>query len=608
MKKFNHFSVSEANVNINRSSFSRPNSHKGTMPTGKLIPLYVDEVLPGDTRKITMSSVIRGATPIFPVMDNAFFDVAAFFIPHRLVFDKWEEFMGENNNDSWTNKEEVVIPRVSISVSKETMPLLKHTPIDYMNCIGQLIGVKRSTGNSGTSLTISSDVSFTRSFSALYPRSMCKVWNDWYRNQNTQDPCHISTGMEDVTKAISNVSVNTKNYVDNAEFGTCLLPVNKFKDYFTSALPAPQKHAPISLPLGEFAPIQNNYAPIQDSVNGVINTEGFFSPFIYAGYTNTPINFGGRTQQAKLTPMNYAYPGTDIVYTDLGYIINPNENVGSGTPEPSIATMNLVANLREATAVTVNQLRLAFQTQKFYEKQALYGSRYTELLYSMFGVYSADARLQRAEFLGGKRIPIHQYQVNQTAPSLTEGADGLGTTSAFSLTNDKSRLVDKSFTEHGLLMIFGYVRTYQSYSQGQDKMFTRREMFDYYFPVFSHIGEQPIKNDEIFAIGKISGVDTVEGQEVFGYQEAYAEYRFKQNRISGELRPELPSSLSAWHYGSRFENLPVLSSQFVQETENNVKRSQAVQGDPQWIFDCFFDDVAVRPMPVYSVPGLIDHF
>ena len=228
------------------------------------------------------------------------------------------------------------------------------------------------------------------------------------------------------------------------------------------------------------------------------------------------------------------------------------------------------------------------------------------MLYSMFGVYSADARLQRAEFMSGKRIPIHQYQVNQTVDS---GDRFLGSTGAFSLTNDKSLICNKSFCEHGILYIFGYIRTYQSYSQGQEKIYSRRDMFDFYFPVFAHIGEQPILGKEIYYVGRIAGSEYARDEQPFGYQEAWAEYRFKPNRICGYLRPELKDgSLSYWHYGNFFTSSPLINAEFTEETDKNVKRTLAVQDEQQWIFDIAFNETAIRPMPIYSVPGLIDHF
>lgn len=590
MKKFNHFNGADAGVNIRRSVFQRDSSHKGTMPTGKLIPLFVDEVLPGDTKKITVSSVIRGATPLAPVMDNAFLDIACFFVPYRLVYDDWQRFMGENDADYWASSRTYLIPRTVIQTgvngSSDIASKLLHTPIDYMGCIGQLASFSDNNG-------VSDSGSFTKGFNALYGRSMCKCWNDWYRNQNTQSPCHIYT--DGVDRSIR-IDGDLSDYVVNGEYGVTLLPVNKFKDYYTSSLPAPQKHAPISLPLGDFAPIENT--PLAQVDNTSLLYPNLFreggsdwTGYIYNSMVGGASGIQNGSMFADSGAVGVVYPDGD----------SPFDKVG----------MALRANLSQATATTVNQLRLAFQTQKFYEKQALYGSRYTELIYSMFGVYTADSRLQRAEFINGKRIPIHQYQVNQT---LT-GADGgvLGKTGAFSLTNDKSLICNRSFTEHGTLMIFGYVRTFQSYSQGQERMFARRELFDYYFPVFAHIGETPVYNKELLYGGspnarQSSDVYSSTDDEVFGYQEAYAEYRYKPNRISGYLRPEVPNSLAFWHYGTNFANRPVLNSAFTSETDLYVKRSMAVDSEPEWIFDISFTQVDTRPMPIYSVPGLIDHF
>lgn len=603
MKKFNHFATTEANVNVRRSTFDRSNGIKGTMPTGKLIPLYVDEVLPGDTRKITASSVLRGATPLSPVMDNAFFDLICMFVPNRLVFDKWEEFMGENNEDAWTPPQEYVIPRTRIGFTNQNvMKGILHTPIDYMNAIGGLCLHDQSQN-----VTSVGGKSTFRSFSSLYARGMCKCWNDWFRNENTQSPAKIDLGHEDdeISYNETSLPLAKEDYVVHAQRGIALLPVNKFKDYFTSCNPQPQKHAPLTVPIGEYAPIENNMKPVEWHDKGYITGEGFFSPILWKNYRNAPFEYGHDSpNQYYLSPFfntaDNVYQGT----SSLAMVKNSGADTDNLSQVDQV-TLNLVANLKNATSVTINQLRLIMQTQRFYEKQALYGSRYTEMLYSMFGVYSADSRLQRAEFLGGKRIPITQYQVTQTVDS---DNSFLGNTGAFSLTNDKSFLCNKSFTEHGILYVFGCVRTFQSYSQGQEKQFARRELFDFYFPVFAHIGEQPVDNKEIYYVGEQSGAPNSLDTEPFGYQEAFAEYRMKQNRICGYLRPEVSNNLSYWHYGNFFKTRPVLGDTFTRETDENVKRTLAVEDDAQWIFDISFNEIATRPMPIYSVPGLVDHF
>lgn len=553
----NHFSAADVGITMKRSSFYRPSIHKTAFNAGQLIPLYVDEILPGDTISLDLDAVIRASTPYFPVMDNAYLDVFCFFVPNRLTWDHWKEFMGESPTDPYINPTEYSVPSVNVSGNED-------------NFWGQL-GVRGAK----------TSVAQLKGLNALYPRGYVQIWNDWFRDQNLQQGAHLYTDDTDRT----DLTAVTSSYVDHAEFGTVLCPVSKYHDYFTSALPQAQKHAPIMLPFSGNAPIIND--PLQTSL---------LSPIWWTGVNST----------TPVTDSRHVFAGPTV--GGKGTYLQTSTNSSDGiTPAGTF----LAADLSSVAGVSVNAQRLAFQMQKFYEKQNIGGSRYVEILRSMFGVYSGDARLQRSEFLGGKQFPIQQYQVASTA-SISGIGDGLGTnellgaTGAFSLTNGSGKLCRKSFVEHGILYVVGCVRTDQTYSQGVARQFTRRHLFDYYFPTFAHIGEQPILSKEIYADFDPDGAD----ESVFGYQEAWADYRYKPSTCGGKMMPQVSGSLSAWHYGVLFGNRPFLSDAFIRQGTSEIDRTLYAKStnSPQFVFDGFFKNRSVRRMPVYSVPGFIDHF
>lgn len=553
MSNTNHFSAADVGITMKRSSFYRPSIHKTAFSAGKLIPLYCDEILPGDTISLDLDAVIRASTPLHPVMDNSYLDVFCFFVPNRLTWEHWKEFMGESPSDPYINPTEYSVPNLTVAADEE-------------NFWGQL-GLRGA----------SQSVGFLKSLNALYPRGYVQIWNDWFRDQNLQQGAHLyidDTDRQDLT--YSNVGAS---YVDHAEFGTVLCPVSKYHDYFTSALPQAQKHSPILLPLSGSAPVVNTLST----------------------YGSTPVN--------PFQPWLWReMPGGGFSSFRSGDTLSGDGSgmsyFGSSSSTLGRVVMDLSADLSGATAASVNQLRLAFQMQKFYEKQNIGGSRYTETLRSMFGVYSGDARLQRSEYLGGKQFPINQYQVAQTSALQVSTGQPLGDTGAFSLTNGSGKLCRKSFVEHGILYVVGCVRTDQTYSQGIPRQYSRRHLFDYYFPTFAHIGEQPILSKEIFSD------NSSDDESVFGYQEAWADYRYKPSTCGGKMMPQVSQSLASWHYGVLFGNRPTLSDQFIRQGVEELDRSLYVQSSkaPQFIFDGQFRNRSVRRMPVYSVPGLIDHF
>lgn len=529
--------------NIKRSRMKRDCRHLTTMNAGDLVPIYIDEVLPGDTVVIDESMVVRMTTPIAPVMDNAWIDTYYFFVPQRLVWEHWEEFMGENKTDAWTQTTPYTMP-------KTTAPnggWAKGSIASYM-------GARINTDD----IWIDS----------CWLRAYALIWNEWFRSESLQEPTAISKG--DATTTGSNGT----DYTVDVEKGGMPAKVVKYADYFTRALPEPQKGPDVYLPLGEAAPV-----------------------------------ITGANRDDKMNPMHMAYVNGSNVKVDMPNAILTSYNGGlvttAATPTPTYnATYgypdNLYADLQNASAATINQLRQAFAVQRLYEISARSGSRYIETILGHFGVQSADSRLQRPEYLGGKRVPINMSDVVQQ--SSTDAVSPQGNTSGMSKTIDNHSLFTQSFTEHGMIIGVACIRTEHTYQQGMNRILNRQTPLDFYWPSLSNIGEQYIKNREIFAQG------TSTDEEAFGYQEAWAEYRYGINRISGELNSDYTTPLDIWHYGDDYSQLPTLSDAWIAETDENIKRTLAIQNQDQFICDFYFKQTWTRPMPIYSIPGLTSWF
>lgn len=560
-------------VKVSRSRFDRSSSIKTTFNVGQLIPFYVDEVLPGDTFSIDTSKVVRLQTPIAPIMDNIYLDTYYFFVPNRLVWEHWVNLMGENTESAWIPETTYTVPQVTSppAVGGMSAGWRVGTIADYM---GIPIGVGGLSVN------------------ALPFRAYALIVNDWFRDENLQDPVNIPTGDATVVGVNSGLDAPGQytSYIQDLAKGGQPFICAKFHDYFTSALPSPQKGPDVELPI--FAG-ESGYIPVLTTTADNQFPNSNLPPMRMHMGNTVPSYPSGQYSQLYVN-------GVDAATTKLAGFSQPGAYSGviAGNPYPT----NLVADTTPLLAdATINQLRLAFQTQKYFEKLARGGSRYIESINVHFGVTNPDYRLQRPEYLGGNRVPITINQVVQQSATTEDSPQG--NVAAQSLTTDRHSDFTKSFTEHGFVIGLMVARYHHTYQQGLNKMWSRRSVLDYYFPVFANLGEMPIYNREIYAQG--TSVD----DEVFGYQEAWADYRYRPSICTGEMRSTYAQSLDVWHLGDNYESLPKLSSGWIHEDMANVNRVLAVQSSvsAQFLADVYVKCYATRPMPVYSVPGLIDH-
>lgn len=533
-------------IHQKRSKFERSFSHKTSWNVGDIIPVYVDsDILPGDTVQMDMAELVRMATPIYPIMDNLYMDVYWFFVPHRLVWDHWQAFWGEND-DPWTQTTEYEIPQIEAPTGGWT----EGTIADYMGIPTKVDGI---------------------SVNALPFRAYAKAWNDFFRDENLKTNCHIYT--DETTRTGQTGAEVGYSYVTGTELGGKPAKIAKMHDYFTSALPSPQKGPAVQIPLGTTADVKTaktDHTITEPWHIGVWNGTGYGLP---------------PTQSSIVAQTN-----------GIAATVTNSSTAGAGA-----APVNLIADLTDATAATINQLRTAFAVQKYYEAAGRFGTRYIEFVRSIFGVTSSDARFQRAEYLGGQRVPINIDQILQT--SSTDATSPQGNTAGFSCTINRDSVFTKSFEEHGTLLCMVAIRTDHTYQQGLSKMWTRKKWTDFYNPFFANLGEMAVNVENIYATG------TSADKDAFGYQEAWAEYRYHENYVSGYMRSNATGSLDVWHFADDYSSQPYLSSEWIDEPYTNVDRTIAVtsQLTHQFIGDFFFKTYYTRPMPVYSVPGLIDH-
>lgn len=520
---------------IRRARFKRDYSLLTTINEGDLVPIYLDEVLPADTFKVNVNALVRMSTPLYPVMDNAYMDYYFFFVPARLLWEHFENLMGQNDKTFWAETTEYTTPQTTAPAGGWKVGTLA----DYF---GIPTGVENLSVNS------------------MPFRAYCKVWNEWFRDENLQQP--VTMSKTDATTAGS----NTGTSLSDAEKGGMPLKVCKYKDYFTSCLPSPQKAVdPVTIPLGGNAGIYSyETADLETKIQKEYQFSGKISGSVSTHRNGKPIS---------LTGMDAPTGGNAIV----GY---------------------LGADLSSVTAATINELRQAIAVQHIFERDARTGTRYKEILQGAWGVTSPDARLDRSEYIGGYRMPINVNQVVQT--SATDSTSPQGNTGAYSMTTMSRNMCTYSATEHGYVIGLAAIRVDHSYQQGLSRLWTRSTRFSYYDPMLANLGEQAVLNQEIYAQGN------AKDEEVFGYQEAWADYRYRTNQITGEMRSTYAQTLDAWHYADKYTQLPTLSSSWIQEGTENIDRTIAVQSSNshQFLVNLYYDQTWTRPLPIYSIPGL----
>ena len=531
----------EPHAEIRRAKFQRDFNLLTTMNEGDLVPIYLDEVLPADTFKINLNALVRMATPLYPVMDNAYMDFYFFFVPARLLWKHFQNLMGQNDSTFWAEQTEYTTPVTTAPEGGWNVGTLA----DYFGI---------PTGVSGLKVN------------SLPFRAYAKIWNEWFRDENLQQP--VTQSMDDTTTT----GVNTGTNLSDAEAGGQPLKVCKYKDYFTSCLPSPQKSAePVTIPMLGNAPVEL-YGP---------------------GKAGKATKYG--------TGTNYEN-GNIFSYLNEGAILGTSSGNGStqftfedGSKSPGAYAY---ANMEKVTGATINELRQAIAVQHIFERDARTGTRYKEILKGAWGVTSPDARLDRSEYIGGHRMPINVNQVIQT--SSTDSTSPQGNTGAYSMTTLSQNMCTYSATEHGYVLGLAAIRVDHSYQQGLSRLWTRNTRFSYYDPMLANLGEQAVLNQEIYAQGK------EKDEEVFGYQEAWADYRYRTNMVTSEMRSTYKQTLDAWHYADKYDTLPTLSSSWIKEGTENIDRTLAVQSSNSHQFICnfYYEQAWTRPMPIYSVPGI----
>lgn len=531
---------------IRRSRFKRDFSLLTTINEGDLVPIYVDEVLPGDTFKIDVNGLVRMATPLYPIMDNCNMDVFFFFVPCRLLWDHFVNMMGQNDKSFWAEDTEYTTPTVEDHGGKGWK---QGTLADYMGIPINVPGLK---------------------VNRMPFMAYAKIWNEWFRDENLQQPVE-----EDKTDKTLWYEETEIGKLGGPMRGANLLKVCKHKDYFTSSLPQPQKGEGVEIGLAGLAPVYTMKPNDTGKMQGSLWFDG--------------------TGDAKAFMRNTDGYGPDPKPDKEGTWIRGADASGSASAYGGV----LQADLTAVSGISINELRNSIAVQHILERDARTGTRYKEILKGAWGVTSPDARLDRSEYIGGYRMPININQVVQTSSTSTTSPQG--NTAAYSMTTMSRHMCTYSATEHGYVLGLCCVRVDHSYQQGLSRMWTRSTRFSYYDPMLANLGEQPVLNQEIYAQGN------AKDEEVFGYQEAWADYRYRTNMVTSEMRSTYAQSLDAWHYADHYTSLPTLSSEWIKEGTENIARTLAVEDtnhNYQFICNFYFDQTWTRPMPIYSVPGL----
>ena len=533
-----HFSQIPA-MKASRTRFNRDQTILTTFDAGKLIPFYVDEVLPGDTFSVDTTAIIRMTTPKYPVMDDAFIDFYYFYCPNRILWNNFKHFMGEVEETPWTPKKDYAVPKIIIKGTNEAPKPNERSVLDYMG--------------------VPTKIKKTFSINALPVRAYVKIWNEFFRDENVDNAATVKT--DDSNQVYE---FGDENWVqaaeNNAYEGGNLLPVNKFHDYFTSCLPYPQRGPEVTLPIEGNAPVKM--------------------------YDNAELT----KQTASAVNLELTSNGSFENFSNVMGVTGKNNN--------QIELKFMGADLTTVTATTINDLRKAVAVQQYYEALARGGSRYREQVQALWNVVISDKTVQVPEYLGGGRYHVNINQIVQTSGQQSNNSTPIGETGAMSVTPISESSFTKSFEEHGFVIGVCCVRHNRSYQQGLERFWSRSDRLDYYVPQFANLGEQPVKKKEIVLTGDATD------EEVFGYQEAWADYRMKPNRVSGLMRSNATGTLDFWHYADNYNVVPTLSQDWMEEGKIEIARTLVVQNEPQFFGAIRVANKTTRRMPLYSVPGL----
>lgn len=555
-------------THVSRTRFNRDQNILTTFDAGELIPFYVDEVLPGDTFSVDTAAIIRMTTPKYPVFDDAFIDFYYFFCPNRILWSNFKHFMGEADEIPWMPTKTYRVPKIIVegdSTDKNKKGPKEGSILDYMGVPTKING--------------------RIEINALPIRAYVKIWNEYFRDQNLDNPAAYFTDDDDTT--YYDAGEEEQELLKNARLGGRCLPVNKFHDYFSSCLPFAQRGPEVTIALTGNAPVRA-YTE-KELTNRKIGTGFFNNEYNNAVVNHTSISF---TSEGTKFSVNKNNNGNTAPLYEGQYVQTMSKD------DANFLDAWLGTDLTSIETATINELRQAFAVQHYYEALARGGSRYREQVRALFGVSISDKTVQIPEYLGGGRYHVNINQIVQTSGQQTENDTPIGETGAMSVTPINESSFTKSFEEHGFVIGVMCVRHNRSYQQGLERFWSRSDRLDYYFPQFANLGEQPVKKKEIVLTG------TSTDDETFGYQEAWADYRMKPNRVSGKMRSNAEGTLDFWHYADYYKEVPTLSSHWINEGKTEIARTLIVQNEPQFFGAIRVMNKTTRCMPLYSIPGL----